>query len=133
MLEHLESSEKDLAEIGRVLKPGGLFIFITPNKKHPIAWLNRAIGRFSALQDWLVERLYGRVAADTFPTWYRANSDDQISRLSDQMFLVEQLDFIPDPTYLALNRLIFRLMCWFETAIPLNRRLHLVGVLRKLS
>ncbi len=127
LLEHLETPEQDLAEIGRVLKPGGVFIFITPNKMHPIAWLNQAIGRFSAVQDWLVERLYGRVAADTFPTWYRANSQAQLAQ-SD--LKLERLDFVPDPTYLAFNPLIFRVMCWFETALPKSRRLHLVGLLR---
>lgn len=136
LLEHLENPQLDLGEIGRVLKPGGVFIFITPNKRHPIAWLNQAIGRFSAVQDWLVERLYGRVAADTFPTWYKANDEHQlegylhkISQDSDIEFKIDQLHFIPDPTYLAFHPVIFRFMCWFETALPLSRRLHLVGVL----
>lgn len=137
LLEHLETPQVDLAEIGRVLKPGGVFIFITPNKRHPIAWLNQTIGRFSAVQAWLVERLYGRVAADTFPTWYRANSQKQlarnlsgIARIAKFEFKIEQLHTIPDPTYLAFHPLVFRFMCWFETALPPSRRLHLVGVLR---
>ncbi len=130
LLEHLETPEQDLNEIGRVLKPGGVFIFITPNKRHPIAWLNQAIGRFSAVQDWLVERLYGRVAADTFPTWYRANSQAQLTRLDPSALKVEQLMCVPDPTYLAFHPLIFRFMCWFETALPPANRLHLVGVMR---
>lgn len=134
LLEHLETPQTDLAEIGRVLKPGGRFIFLTPNAKHPIAWLNRAIGRFSAVQGWLVERLYGRVTADTFPTWYRANSRQQLEEYLNQItaceLKIDQLNFVPDPTYLAFHPLIFRFMCWFETALPPSRRLHLVGVLR---
>jgi len=138
LLEHLENPELDLAEISRVLKPNGVFIFITPNKRHPIAWLNQTIGRFAAVQDWLVERLYGRVAADTFPTWYLANSKSQleaylrqISKDSPFEFKIDQLHFIPDPTYLAFHPLIFRLMCRFETALPRSRWLHLVGVLTR--
>jgi ubiquinone/menaquinone biosynthesis C-methylase UbiE len=137
LLEHLETPQIDLAEIGRVLKPGGRFVFITPNKKHPIAWLNRTIGRFSALQDWLVERLYGRKGTDTFPTFFRANSQIQLKRYLDQIsafdFQIEQLHFVADPTYLAFHPLIFRFMCWFETALPTSRRLHLVGVLHKTT
>lgn len=137
LLEHLEFPQLDLAEIGRVLKPNGVFVFITPNKRHPLAWLNQTLGRFSTLQDRLVERLYGRAAADTFPTWYRVNSQAQltthlksISQKSNFEFKIDQLHFIPDPSYLAFHPLIFRFMCWFETALPLSRRLHLVGVLR---
>lgn len=137
LLEHLEHPQLDLAEIGRVLKPGGVFIFITPNKRHPIAWINQAIGRFAAVQDWLVERLYGRVAADTFPTWYRVNSQNQISSHLEQIskassfeIKLDKLLFIPDPTYLAFHPFVFRFMCWFETVLPKSRRLHLVGVLR---
>ena len=137
LLEHLEFPELDLAEIGRVLKPGGVFIFITPNKRHPLAWLNQALGRFSKIQDRLVERLYGRAAADTFPTWYRMNSQAQLenhlSKISNGESFeikIDQIYFIPDPTYLAFHPLIFRFMCWFETALPPSYRLHLVGVLR---
>ena len=134
LLEHLETPEKDLVEIGRVLKPGGVFIFITPNKKHPISWLNQTIGRFGAIQDWLVERLYGRKAADTFPTWYKANSTRQIETLASTANLaIDQLLYIPDPTYLAINRPMFRLMCWFENMLPHTRKLHLVGQLRSQS
>ena len=136
LLEHLERPALDLAEIGRVLKTNGRFVFITPNRRHPIAWLNRFIGRFSAVQDRLVERLYGREAADTFPTWYRANSEQQLADLirkingrSPFTLTVEELSFIPDPTYLAFHPLIFRFMCWFETALPRTRQLHLVGVI----
>ena len=137
VLEHLEFPQLDLAEIGRVLKPNGVFVFITPNKRHPLAWLNQTLGRFSAVQDRLVAQLYGRAAADTFPTWYRVNSQSQIknhiktiSNKSSFEFKIDQLHFIPDPTYLAFHPLIFRFMCWFETALPTSRRLHLVGVLR---
>lgn len=131
LLEHLELPAQDFQELSRVLRPGGRFIFITPNKRHPISWLNRIIGRFSSVQDWLVERLYGRVAADTFPTWYRANSHTQLAQIAPSTLTVEKLEFVPDPTYLAFNRPMFRLMCWFETVLPEQYRLHMVGVMRQ--
>jgi hypothetical protein len=38
---------------------------------------------------------------------------------------------IPDPTYLAFSPVLFRLMSWFETTLPPQRRLHLVGVVKR--
>ncbi|MEM9773943.1 MAG: class I SAM-dependent methyltransferase, partial [Chloroflexota bacterium] len=70
LFEHLATPELDFTELSRVLRSNGVLVFITPNKRHPIAWLNQAIGRFENLQGWLVERLYGRKAEDTFPTWF---------------------------------------------------------------
>ncbi|MEM8861534.1 MAG: class I SAM-dependent methyltransferase [Chloroflexota bacterium] len=134
LFEHLAHPQQDLAELGRVLRPGGVLIFITPNRKHPIAGLNRAIGRFSLLQGWLVEKLYGRKAEDTFQTWFRANDQNQLSALlkeAGHQLILEQLHTIQDPTYLAFNPAMFRFMCWFESAIPQSYRLHLVGLIRK--
>jgi ubiquinone/menaquinone biosynthesis C-methylase UbiE len=39
LLEHLENPAQDLAEISRVLRPGGVFVFITPNARHPLGVL----------------------------------------------------------------------------------------------
>lgn len=135
LFEHLATPAQDFAEFSRVLRPGGVLVFITPNKRHPIAWLNRMLGRFGTLQGWLVERLYGRKAEDTFPTWFRANSQQQFETLllnvPQNRLHLAQLHAIPDPTYLAFHALIFRFMCWFEWALPQSRKLHLVGVIQK--
>jgi hypothetical protein len=44
-----------------------------------------------------------------------------------------ELHTIPDPTYLAFTSILFRFMSWFETALPSQRQLHLVGVVKKLG
>lgn len=126
VLEHWADPVRELAEIGRILTPTGNFIFITPNRRHPLLWLNRALG---GLQKSLVKTMYGRDEDDTFPIFYRANTPQMIATAS-QLHLTT-LYTISDPSYLAFNRSLFRAMCLVEQAMPIGRRLHLVGVLSK--
>lgn len=132
LLEHLERPSLTFSEIGRVLKPGGAFVFITPNGRHPLAWLNRGLGRFARLQGRVVARFYGRVSADTFPTYYRANETAVLQRLCQSSGLrLTELRAIPDPTYLAFTPALFRLMAWFEAKLAAERQVHLVGLVKK--
>jgi len=129
LLEHLPNPATTFAEVGRVLRPGGVFVFITPNGRHPLAWANRAAGQLGRAQGRLVARLYGRCEADTFPTTYRANSAAALVRLCAAAGLaLTTLEFVADPTYLAFSRPMFRAMAAFEDRLPADRRIHLVGV-----
>jgi hypothetical protein len=90
------------------------------------------MGQLGALQGRLVARLYGRSADDTFATHYRANSQTDLKKLASQSSLrLTQLHTIPDPTYLAFNRPLFKLMSQVEDALPAGRKIHLVGVFVK--
>lgn len=132
VLEHLPAPSLDFAEITRVLRPGGVFIFLTPNKGHPLALLNRVLGRVARLQSWLVARLYGRAAGDTFPTWYRANHVADLEQLAAETGLhLVHAETFADPTYLAFTPTLFRLMQQVEKSVPSQRQLHLVGVMQK--
>ena len=134
LLEHLARPWQTFAEIGRVLRPGGAFVFITPNGRHPLALLNHTLGRVAQIQGWLVSGLYGRSATDAFPTTYQANTIDQLHRLAQTNGLhLSQLHTIPDPSYLAFHPLLFRLMCHVEERLSAERKLHLVGVIQKIS
>lgn len=134
LLEHLVRPEDDVAEISRVLRPGGAFIFITPNARHPLATLNRLLGRLGALQARLVQRLYGRAETDTFATAYRANDHARLSQLATNADLhLETLSAIPDPTYLAFTPTLFRAAQWLDNRLPESRQLHLVGLMRKFE
>lgn len=132
VLEHLARPFLTFQAIARVLKPGGTFVFITPNGRHPLALLNKTMGRLGTLQGKLVAGLYGRSADDTFATHYRANSQPDLAQLAAQTGLhLAALHPVPDPTYLAFNPLLFALMSRIEDALPEGRKIHLVGVLVK--
>lgn len=132
LLEHLDDPARTFAEVRRVLLPGGVFVFITPNARHPLALLNRALGRAGRLQALLVEQLYGRAPADTFPTRYLANSAEQLDALAQSCKLdLLQLQSIADPTYLALHPALAGPARLLEDRLPADRHIHLVGVMRR--
>lgn len=132
LLEHLVAPAVTFGEIARVLRPGGAFVFVTPNARHPLAWANRAGGRLGRAQGQLVARLYGRAGGDTFPTVYRANAPATLARLGAAAGLtLETLDCVADPTYLAFSPALFRAMVAVEDRLPSTRHIHLVGVMRR--
>jgi SAM-dependent methyltransferase len=102
VLEHLEDPRQVFSEIARVLKPGGHFLFKTPNRWHYMP----LIARFTP--HWFhgfVNRLRGRAVVDTFPTKYRANDPDALRQLAAQAgFFVERVELIEGrPEYLRIS------------------------------
>ena len=107
VLEHLDEPRKVFAEVARVLRPGGCFLFKTPNKSHYMPLIARLTPhKFHEY----VNRLRGRNEVDTFPTLYKANSINDITQIADQVGLVvseiERIEGRPEylriswPTYL---------------------------------
>lgn len=132
LLEHLANPASTFYAVARILQPGGVFVFITPNARHPIAWGNRVIGRLGAVQGRLVSRIYGRADADTFPTAYRANTPASIARLAaDSGLILDEILLVTDPTYLAFNKALYQTMSALDTHLPANRRIHIVGVVKR--
>lgn len=129
VLEHLANPAAVFGEIGRILKPGGVFIFLTPNRHSPITLLNRLLKPF---QQVLVPRLYGRAEVDTFPVVYRANTADDVKHLAQAgRMTLEHYQVIADPTYLAFHDILFQLSVWLTRLLPASTGVHLVGFCRK--
>ena len=129
VLEHLSNPTQTFAEVVRVMKPNGVFIFITPNKNSIVVSLNRLV---KPLQRWLVPFLYGREETDTFPVVYQANTTQQLLKIRQQTGLKEiNLYHISDPTYLAFHSVLFYVSIALSRILPKNMAEHLVGVYRK--
>ncbi len=132
VLEHLEDPATVLNEVRRVLMPGGHFVFLTPNLRNPLLFLNRLGKALPALQRRVVPRLYGRIEADTFPVQYRANTVGDLRALASESGLrVRELRVVADPTYLALNSVMFRASVLSERVTPRGWGVHLIGDLEK--
>jgi ubiquinone/menaquinone biosynthesis C-methylase UbiE len=134
VLEHLDQPETAFREIYRVLKPGGVVIFLTPNTWNYNVWLIRAIpNRF---HDFLTRRLYNRQEHDTYPVRYKVNSIRRIEHILRPIgFRQARLIFNGDPSYISFNNLLFKFACLLETILDLKplqcMRVHLIGVYQK--
>jgi SAM-dependent methyltransferase len=132
VLEHLERPEEVFSEVRRVLRPGGHFVFLTPNLRNPLLLLNRLAKGLPKVQRRIVSRLYGRAESDTFQVRYRANTESAIRALAARSGLeVALLKAIPDPTYLALNDLMFRASVASDRLMPAAWGVHLLGDLTR--
>lgn len=80
VIEHVRRPEKLLSEVRRILRPGGEFLFHTPNRwGYPIMIARLLPQRVKA---WLIRLLEGRTAGDVFATFYRLNSVPLIKALA---------------------------------------------------
>jgi ubiquinone/menaquinone biosynthesis C-methylase UbiE len=78
--EHLESPQRVLEEVARLLKPGGRFILHTPNVFYPLTLAAAMVP--SLLRDRVTAWLEKRPLQTIYPTYYRFNSPRCIRKLA---------------------------------------------------
>lgn len=130
VLEHLREPQKVFSEIHRVLKRGGLFMFATPNKNFfPLKVVQSP--RFGKV---LNEKVFGRGESDIFPTYYQANSLDDLRSLAENRFEIIELFLNFDPSYTSFDNLSFRLSDWISqiSRIKQSTHPHIIGIFKKV-
>jgi SAM-dependent methyltransferase len=136
VLEHVESPARFLAEVRRVLRPGGSFVALTPHARHYVTWASRLLGLLlpHRAKQAIVRRLYGRAPEDTHPALYRLNSVPALERGAAESGLeVIRIRAFANTGYFAFWKpalraaaLLDRLL---ERASPGMGKLYLVAVL----
>lgn len=129
-LEHFENTDVILREILRVLKPDGIFAFVTPNKNSFLIAMRRLMNKRTA--DTLLKFLYGREKNDVFAVHYRMNTKSDISNCAARAGMcVDMIQENADPSYTSFNTPSYFLSKIFS-ALPISfARPHLIGILKK--
>ena len=116
VLEHLTRPDAVFAEIARVLKPGGRFLFKTPNRMHYMPLIASLTPQ--AFHAWF-NRKRGRASVDTFPTAYRANTEAKVSSIGRRTGLEPGIFILLDgrPEYLRVSALTYLVGIAYERLV----------------
>lgn len=137
VLEHVVSPTTFLAEVRRVLRPGGAFVAQSISGRHYVTWCRRLLDFFPhEVVQGLMTRLYGRPGHDTFPTRYRMNTPRQLAAASTGAGLrLESLRYGCSQAHFRflpwLEKLAIRVDRWLEHLGPGCGRLYFVVLLRR--
>ena len=135
VLEHIRQPEQFTREVARVLKPGGYFLAMTPNRYH---YVTLASSLTSTRFHKRLNALRGRDENDTFPTQYLMNTRRTLSAHFERAgFSVERMSTIEvQPNYLTFSTPTFLFGAAWERLVNATEllaalRVNIICVMRK--
>jgi ubiquinone/menaquinone biosynthesis C-methylase UbiE len=134
VVEHLEDPGRAFAEIRRVLAPGGIFLFHTPNVKGYIISVNKYLS--NGIKKLAARVLEGRSAEDVYPTFYRCNTEKAIFETAATSGLdVKRIRYIPsNATFARILPIAFIELLWIRATMLeslAHYRTNILGLLYK--
>lgn len=117
VMEHVADPAEVYAEIRRVLRPGGHFVFLTPNLWDYASLVAKCVP--NRLHPWIVARTEGRAAEDVFPVCYRTNTQGAVRRWAERTrFEIVSFRYLGQyPGYFMFNGFLFLLATGYEKTI----------------
>jgi SAM-dependent methyltransferase len=114
VMEHVENPKRAYLESFRVLKSGGQWVFLTPNRWDYVSIISRFVP--NRLHGKLVSCTEGRHEEDVFPVVYESNSWRQIQRLClETGFEIKRFDYLGQhPSYLSFSPALYLLGTAYE-------------------
>jgi len=127
VMEHIVDADAVFAEVSRILRPGGSYVFLTPSLWDYASLVSMAVpNRFHPT---IVRLTEGRAEEDVFPAHYQCNTRGAVLRLCGAHGLEsESVRFLSQyPCYFQFNPALFlvaaayeKLTCAFELLSPLR-------------
>ena len=124
---HRRDADAVFAEVSRILRPGGSYVFLTPSLWDYASLVSMAVpNRFHPT---IVRLTEGRAEEDVFPAHYQCNTRGAVLRLCGAHgFEPESVRFLSQyPCYFQFNPVLFlaatayeKLICAFELLSPLR-------------
>lgn len=117
VMEHIDNPDEAFAEVARVLKPGGVYIYVTPSIYDYGSIIARIVpNRFHGK---IVNAVEGRAEGDVFPTVYASNSLKTVRKqVAKAGLILREGRYIGQyPSYFMFNRALFWLGSVYQKTI----------------
>jgi len=124
VMEHVKDADAAFAQINRVLKLDGRYVFLTPSLFDYGSLISMLVpNRF---HPYLVRITEGRDEHDTFPAFYQCNTKARVRSLAEKHgFEIDNFQYVGQyPAYLSFNRLLFLIGTYYEKLISKFESLH---------